>query len=121
MNTIYVIILNMKFLKKIYFGKNASEHSRRLIWKIRHGAGTFDVYVICLPSFSEDPLEIMNAAVLRQHYYRKFPPVIVGIASGYNEALEVVRDIMDDCVAATGEYKLRNFLTERIKKDGGHI
>ncbi len=75
----------LRFHKKLYVGEGI-KHVRRVKWKLLHGAGQLGVYVISICPGS-DQLEIMHAAFLKQQYYREFPPYVVGIASGYDDAL----------------------------------
>lgn len=101
----------MKFIEHLYLGETAREKYHRLKWKINHGAGTVDTYVICLPKYSSDPLEYFDAAILRQHYYRKNPPTIIGLAVGEDEAVDVVSTIIKDCMAKTSSLDVRSFVT----------
>lgn len=108
----------MKFIKHPYLGESARESYRKLRWKISHGAGTIDTYVVCMPEYSSDPLEYFNAALLRQHFYRKNPPVVIGIAVGEDEAVSVVEDIINDCMEKTGSLDVRSFVMSLVS-DGG--
>ena len=100
----------MKFIKNIYLGETAREKYRKIRWKLVHGAGTIDTFVICMPAHSEDPLEYFNAAWLLQHYYRKNPPIIIGIAQGEDEAVSVVEDIIKDCIIKTSSLDVRSYV-----------
>lgn len=102
----------MKFYKYLYIGdtvKNPAKAKRRL--KLHIGQL---LYVISL-SGGEDQLEIYHSAYLKQRYYRHHPPVIIGIASSHEEAVELVIQITKECLLATGECDLKEYLKQKAK------
>ena len=68
------------------------------------------VYIIALAN-NDDLLEIYHSGMLKQKYYKKKKnvPYIVGIASGYGEAVELVISILEDVLHATGGYDVKSF------------
>ena len=106
----------MRFSNKIYYGEEAALHRTRIRWRLARGAGLIDIYCIVLSSRGNDLLEIYNSAVLMQHYFRSYPPLVVGIASGYGEALDVTKKILLDVQESTGGFDVRGFFG---MKDGG--
>ena len=62
-----------------------------------------------------DQLEIFHSAYLKQKYYRFHPPVIVGIASGYEEAVQIIVKITQECVAEMGNCNLKEYLKQKAK------
>ena len=54
--------------------------------------------------------ELMHSAFLKQPWYRNHPPMILGIASGKTEALELLRQIVQEAVDATGSPDVRSYL-----------
>ena len=102
----------MKFHRELYVG-NTVHHIRRVKWKLKHGAGQMRIFVIMLAGGS-DQLAIMHCAFLQQRYYKKYPPYIVGIAGGYEEALELIQKMVADIYQKTGGYQLKEyFLKDR--------
>lgn len=101
----------MKFYKNLYIGetiKDAKKVKRKLIT----GAGQLGIYVITLCK-GRDQLEIYHCAFLQQKYYRKNPPFIVGIAGGYDEAVEIVRKIAEEAYASNGNCDLKKYILDR--------
>lgn len=84
----------------------------KIKWKLKHNAGQLDIYVIMLAT-GNDLLEIMHCAYLQQTYYKKTPPFIVGVAKGYNGALELVEEIVQDTYEQTGDYKVKDFIKSK--------
>lgn len=102
----------MKFYKNLYIGDNVN-NAATVKTKLKIHA-LVNVYVIALAQ-GNDQLEIYHAAYLKQKYYRKHPPVIIGIAADYEEAVEIVRKITDECVRETGECDLKGYLKKKVK------
>lgn len=102
----------MKFYKYLYIGdtvKDAAKIKRKL--KRHAGVGG---YVICIAK-GDDQLEIYQAAYLKQRYYRYHPPIIVGIATTYDEAVDIVVQITKESLYATGECNLKEYLKGKAK------
>jgi len=97
----------MKFHRELYVG-NSIGNVRKVKWKLKHGAGQLRVFVIALAPGS-DELEIYHCAFLQQKYYRRNPPCIVGIAGGYEEAVELLQEMIADIYEKTGGYRLKEY------------
>ena len=102
----------MKFYKYLYIGDTVKE-PQKIKRKLKTHAGVF-VYVICIAP-GDDYLEIFHSSYLKQKYYRYHPPVGVGIASDYDEAVEIVVQITRECLNATGECNLKEYLKGKAK------
>lgn len=102
----------MKFYKYLYIGDTVKELPK-IKQKLKLHAGT-SVYVICIAG-GDDQLEIYHSAYLKQKYYRYHPPVVIGIASDYDEAVEIIIKITKECLEATGGCNLKEYLKEKAK------
>lgn len=102
----------MKFYKYLYIGDNIN-NVFAIKERLRIHAVT-NAYVICLAQ-GTDQLEIYHAAYLKQKYYRKHPPIIVGIASDYDEAVEIVIKITKESIEHTGTCNLKDYLIIKAK------
>ena len=74
-----------------------------------------------------DQIEFCHSINLRQPWYREHPPYIIGIARGYQDSVELVRQIIQECLEHTGSCSVRDylfpggakfFLDEALRKDG---
>lgn len=102
----------MQVLSQPYFGYTL-KHPHRLVQRLKKGADVKHVYVITMAS-GADLLEIYESGVLRQTYYKEnFERPVVGLASDYEEALEVVMQILEECLKSKGDCRLKEFLLER--------
>lgn len=103
----------MYFFKNLYVGSSIQD-PERVKRNLMIGKGQFTVYVIALspsePGPGANQLEILHCANLKQPYYKKFKPFIVGIASGRIEAFELVRDMVQEAYEHTGSGDVRAYL-----------
>ena len=104
----------MKFYKYWYIGDTVTKPVK-IKRKLKRHAGV-DVYVIAIAS-GAGQLEIYHSAYLKQKYYRRYPPVIVGIASSHGEAVQIIIKITQECLEATGNCNLKEYLKQKVKKD----
>ncbi len=105
----------MIFAKDLYLGKSIRK-PEKLKWKLRHGAGTFNVQVITLAENS-DQLEIYPGAVMKQKYFPVSSLYVVGLAGNYGEALELVTQMITEALQATGKADAKAFLLQKRNKN----
>ena len=109
----------MKWLKDLYVGESISGKEQRIKWKINHNAGTINIYVIAFASNKANLLDVIPAAELLQRAYPKRDMHIIGLARGYDEALELVRQIIEETYLATGDVDVWTYLkNDRREKEG---
>lgn len=106
----------MKWLSNLYVSKSIGGRAGRIKWRIDHNAGTLRVYLIAFASNPDNLLEIIPAWNLKQKAYPKRGLKIIGMAKGYDEALELVRDIIDDTYQSTGTVDVWKFLKEERRR-----
>lgn len=103
----------MKFYHKLYVGDKV-KNLLLIKNKLRMGIGTIKVYIISL-SNGTDQLDIFHAGLLKQKYLRSHTCYIIGIASSYQEAIQMVVDITKEVVQETGTADIKSYLLEKIK------
>ena len=103
----------MYFYKNLYVGPSIHD-PEKVKRKLISGAGQFTIYVIALspsvPGPGSNQLEILHCANLQQPYYKKYPPFIIGIAEGKTEAVELVRELVQESYEHTGSGDVRAYL-----------
>ena len=99
----------MRWYRNLYLGDNAKKAKYKVFGRIRKGRFTADTFLITLSRFQEK-LEIF----LLQPYFKKKINLdkiyVVGLAKGREEALYLVRDIIDEVYNATGGFDIREYL-----------
>ncbi|WP_029232715.1 hypothetical protein [Butyrivibrio sp. VCB2006] len=98
-----------RFYKNLYWGNSVKK--RTLVkWKLYTGSGQFNVFCVTKAMDDNDQLDIIHCAFLKQQYYRKHPVLIYGIASSYNEAVEIVLQISRDASEVGMDGRLMDYL-----------
>ena len=105
----------MRWYEDLYAGESIRHKTEKIKWKIRHNAGQIHIYVITLASNPQNLLDIIPAQELMQKWYPKRDLYVVGLAHGYEEALEVVTQIIDEVYQQTGGFAVAAYLHN--KKD----
>ncbi|MFA9375708.1 MAG: hypothetical protein ACERKZ_03025 [Lachnotalea sp.] len=101
----------MRWYRNLYIGKTVRDRRYKIVWKVKHRAGQVGVYLITLSSNKENLLDIFDSSILLQPYYKKENIFIVGIACGYDEAIEVTTQIIEELYNETGSFDIRQYLT----------
>lgn len=103
----------MIWYDKLYVGESIVHKTKKIKWKIMHNAGQIGIYVITLASNRQNLLDIIPSYELMQRGYPKRDMVIVGLAKGYDEAVEVAASIVDEVYRNTGTFAVRTYLAEK--------
>ncbi len=103
----------MIWYDKLYVGESIVHKTKKIKWKIMHNAGQIGIYVITLASNRQNLLDIIPSYELMQRGYPKRDMVIVGLAKGYDEAVEVAASIVDEVYRNTGTFAIRTYLAEK--------
>lgn len=104
----------MIWLDDLYISDNITRKKDKLIKKINKGKITKNLYVIALSRNSSDLLDVFQANILKQDYYKKQDIIVVGLAKSEDAAYDLVKTIVDDCYAATNGVDVKAFLKERL-------
>ena len=67
------------------------------------------IYFISLASNKQNLFDIFHAAHLKQPAFYGQNPFVVGIASGYEEALELTQQMVEDIYQETGGFRVREY------------
>ena len=102
----------MKWYSRLYVSESIGKKANRIKWRINHNAGTLSVYVIAFASNHDNLLDIIPAWNLMQKSYPKEDVKIIGLAKGDDEALALVRDIVDETYQNTGSVDVWRYLKE---------
>lgn len=104
----------MIWYEDLYVGYNLLDKKRKVIRKIKNRKPMFDTYVITLPRNDYDTLEIYPSNVLIQKWYHKPDMVVIGIAKGREEALDMMTLIIMECLEKTGNVNVKKYIMEQM-------
>lgn len=101
----------MRFLKELYVGEGI-KNKQKVMWKLAHGAGMRDIYVISL-SNTCDQLECMHCSYFKQKLIRDNVGMVVGLAKGYSQAQDLIISMFEEALekgksANVKEYLIKN-------------
>lgn len=102
--------MSIIWYSRLYTGKKARKRRRSIIRGIRNGRFQVSAYVITPPSDGHNILDIYPASMLMHPLMADREIRILGIAYGYQEALEVAGAVVQDMYRATGGFCLNEFL-----------
>lgn len=108
----------MIWYENLYIGESIPKRHakiKRLKWKINHNAGLLNIYIIVLGRYGANLLEIIPTRELVQKCYPKQQLYVVGIAKGYEEALETAAGIVIDVYKHTGGFGVHKYLLNKEK------
>lgn len=112
----------MIWYENLYIGESISKKNakiRRLKRKVNQNAYLFNIFIIVLCRYGTNLLEIIPAIELRQKSYPKQNLYIVGLAKGYDEALETAARIITDVYKKTGGFQVKRCLMQQKKAGEG--
>lgn len=104
----------MEYYSPLYVGASV-RHPDKVMRRLLKRSLLTSAYVILLAE-GEDLLEIYDARIFVQRFYRDHVCVVVGIAGSYEEAVELIVRITEDSLAARGDCELKKYLLERMQE-----
>ena len=103
--------VNFIFHKKLYFSEGMEDKKLdKIKRKLRSKPFLADVHLIMPAANPKDQLDILDARQLIQSHYKGKTFLVVGIASGYGEALQLIERMVQDCLRERGDCNLREYL-----------
>lgn len=112
----------LKWYRNLYLGDNARKAKYKTFGLIRKNRFTIDTYIIAISDNPDNILDIYSANMLKQPHFKNKSyrdKVVIGLAKGRNEALELVRCIVDDTYSHTGCVDVAGYLKfgTKLRKD----
>lgn len=105
--------LIMKWYDDLYVGDSIIHRKKQIKWKILHNAGQINIYIITIAANKKNLLDIIPSRELLQKGYPKKELFIIGLAKGYEEAIEVAASIVDEVYRQTGAFDIVSYLSEK--------
>ena len=107
---------SMKWYKKLYLGESIKQRSKRIQFQIAYGKHPEGYYCITLPENGKDLLEILPSKLFGVRQYPGKDCQIIGLAGDKEEALELVRGIIEEVYTKTGGFDIPSFLGIRRQR-----
>ena len=103
----------VEWYKDLITDDDISLCSDEIICKIINRKMMPGVYCICLPSNDKNLLDIINANEFKFPHYDKITTKVIGICKGKNNAIEMVKKLVEDVYRLTGGYDVKAFFADK--------
>ena len=110
----------MYWYRHLYMDKKCMHHVNRLKYKIEHGEVHKGVYLIHLPDRDGAVLELIPSILLQQSRYPREMLRIIGMGSTRGQALELIRQIVDEVYQSQGNFDIAGYLSVSEETDFGN-
>ena len=107
----------MRFYKNLYVSESLEKKKDKIIKKLSAGKYGLTLYLLVLIPEGENQLEFYSAAMLRQKLISDEGLFVVGIASGYDDAVYLVQEIAGEVYEATGGLDIRSYIREQESRE----
>jgi len=103
----------LKWSDRMYVGSGMKKKAlRKTVADLNAERPVFGKYLVTLAVSSQNQLEIVNTLNLMQKNVYARTPLVVGIASDYDDAVQLVVKITENVVKATGGADIRGYFEE---------
>ena len=102
----------MRWYNYLYVGEKAKKAREDIVGNIKEGKIQLNKYALALPFNDSDILDIIPTIVLKQKRYLDSDLVIVGIADGKSEAMDLMQEIIMECYSNTKGFDLKSYIFE---------
>lgn len=100
----------IKWAEHLYVDEGiTAKKEKKLKRAIENGRLTFEVYCITFATNPNNLFDIMNANELLFPYYKKREMYVLGIASSREDAIYLVKDLIEEIYTQTGGFKVREY------------
>lgn len=107
----------MKYYRHLYLSDGLEKKKNKIIRKLRDNKLQYDVYLVTLPETEQNQLEIYNSALFKQPDYPIRELFVVGLAKGYESALELVEEITRTVYNETKGADIRSYILEKEREE----
>ena len=103
----------MKVYYKLYLDEHTQRKKEEILERLAQNKWQIEVYLITLSKSEKNHLDIYDSALWLQKAIVKDEQFLVGIASGYNEALELVEMITKEVYDKTKGTDIKGYLIKQ--------
>lgn len=101
----------MLFYRKLYASESVQDKKRKICRNLKYGRGQLNIYVISL-SKNQDIFDIFHCALLKQRAVERRGLRVMGIAAGYDEAVNLAAQMVEDFYHKYGTASFKNIILE---------
>ena len=105
--------MQITFYCHLYMSENLKRKEAKIKKKLSANKLQPSIYVITFSQSPQNQLDFFPSLLLQQHIYEDSPLFVVGLADGYNSALELIRRITEEVFAATRSADIRHYILQK--------
>ncbi len=106
----------MQYYHNLYVSSSLQGKQEQILKNIQNNTIQFNKYLIVLKEFGKNPLEIYDSVLRVQKLLQDDHVLLVGVADGYDEALELTRRITQEVYDATAGTDIKGYLISQQQK-----
>lgn len=99
----------IKWSSNLYFDDTVGKELEKWKKRVESGKPSLSLYCICLASNENNLFDIINCNELLFQYYRRNVLCIVGLSKTREDAVELLRDIVEDIYQKTQDFNVREY------------
>ena len=103
----------IEWYKDIITDDVLSDCSDEVICKIINRQLTMNIYCVCLASNEKNLIDIINANEFRFPHYDRISTKVIGICKGKDNAVQMVKKLIEDVYKQTESYDIRLFFKDK--------
>lgn len=103
----------MRYYKDLYIGEGIDKKKEKIFRKLEQNKFQMNTYLVVIPEHDKNQLEIYNAVLLMQRSFVPKDLFVVGITKGYEDALVLVEEIVEDVYEQTKTANVRAYLEQK--------
>lgn len=107
----------MKYYRHLYLSDGLEKKKDKIIRKLQKNKLQYDLYLVTLPETEQNQLEIYNSALFKQPDYPVKELFVIGLAKGYDTALELVEEITRTVYNETKGADIRSYILEKEREE----
>ena len=100
--------MQITFYCHLYMNENLKKKEAKIKKKL-----SANNLVIAFSQSPQNQLDFFSSLLLKQHIYENTPLFVVGLADGYDSALELIRQITEEVFAATQSVDIRHYILQK--------
>lgn len=107
----------MRYYKHLYLAEGLAKKKEKIIRKLDANKLQMNIHVIVLAGNEKNQLEIYNSMIFLQPDFPQDDFLVVGIAKGYEDAIEIVEEIVQEVYNETKGADIRSYILEREQEE----
>ena len=104
----------LEWYKELYIGENAKKDATKAKRRLNYGRLQMNMFLVTYATNPENLFDIIGTEQLLQKTVHRRCPMIIGLASSKEEALQIVQQIVEETYAKQQDVDVRRYLEDRL-------